>query len=499
MAHLADLLGTDHPLFAYNIAELERASGDAGIDTRLIADITEKSHALMRRLGIDPADTLPSELYQALIAAYRRGDAEYLLAETTYAIILLDGEPVSLNYRDVVENANDERHFADRSCEHARRHLRAEIVRRYAAHDRIDNKIVHELAAEAGLKPKADEKAAASDQPPPASRPTLYAVGDMVSEVCIQLSDDESRVETDKQGNQWLKMSFGAKLPYENATTINAVGPAPNAAVAAARLGVDVALLAWLGDDASAEASRRYLSSEGIDHTAVQTAAGVPSSTYYTLRRGAAHTVLRNDQTYEYQWVEPPFEPEWLYLSHISETSWQLHTDMLAYLDKHPRIKLAFWPGAAHHEWGRDKLADVYARTHIVIMNRQQAETASDRDDVRGQADALHALGPHIVVITDDEAGISYARYDDRFVSIANFPESGEPFDRTGADDAFAGTIVAALALDESMETALKWAAINRMNVAAQLGAQAGLQTRKQIEKQLANAPGDYGVRDAAQ
>ena len=50
MAKLAQLMGHDHPLFVFNIAQLEKATGGAGVDTRLIADITERSHQVMRAL-----------------------------------------------------------------------------------------------------------------------------------------------------------------------------------------------------------------------------------------------------------------------------------------------------------------------------------------------------------------------------------------------------------------------------------------------------------------
>ncbi|HTK39297.1 MAG TPA: hypothetical protein VL362_00350, partial [Patescibacteria group bacterium] len=65
-----------------------------------------------------------------------------------------------------------------------------------------------------------------------------------------------------------------------------------------------------------------------------------------------------------------------------------------------------------------------------------------------------------------------------------------------GAGDAFASTIVAALALGETMETALLWAPINSMNVVQKLGAQAGLQTRDEIKAWLKKAPKNYKVTD---
>lgn len=498
MPALADLLGHEHPMFAYNLVQLERAAGDSGVDTRLVADINGKAHHVLGLLGLDHSDTFPDELYQALNAAVRRGDAEKILLHTSYTLIILEGEVVSLNIQDVVENAHHQLVFADRMCESARRHLRAEIIRRYAEHDRTDNTLVEKLAIEAGLRPERDEgHVLHKDREQHKDAPTMYAIGDMFSDVFIQLYEDQSSVEEDEDGNEWLKLPFGSKPPYESVTTIDGVGPSPNAGVSAARLGVHVALLAWVGDDKVAQTTRRYLTAESIDHSTIQSAEGTPSNTYYVLRRGAERTILVKNQAYSYNWVEPPFTPDWVYLSLISESSWQLHEDMLEYLQAHPDVKLAFQPGTFHFKWGAKKLKKVYKRSEIVIMNREEAVdvTGGDHDNLRELSEKLHELGPSIVVITDGKDG-SYAYYDDKLMLMPNYPDSGPPVDRTGAGDAFASTIVAALALGEDIETALTWAPINSMNVVQRLGAQAGLQTRAEIRAWLDKAPDDYQLRE---
>jgi hypothetical protein len=77
---LMRILESDHPLFAKTISDLEKASGDNGVDTRLIADITESAHDVMRQLGIDPSDTSAEELYHSLNAVVARGDLAVLAA-----------------------------------------------------------------------------------------------------------------------------------------------------------------------------------------------------------------------------------------------------------------------------------------------------------------------------------------------------------------------------------------------------------------------------------
>ena len=79
---------------------------------------------------------------------------------------------------------------------------------------------------------------------------------------------------------------------------------------------------------------------------------------------------------------------------------------------------------------------------------------------------------------------------------IDNYPDPAPPYDRTGAGDAFASTIVAGLALGEDFETALTWAPINSMSVVQKLGAQAGLLKRSEIDDLLKKAPRDYKVKE---
>ena len=130
-------------------------------------------------------------------------------------------------------------------------------------------------------------------------------------------------------------------------------------------------------------------------------------------------------------------------------------------------------------------------------MNREEAVDVTGRsyDDLQSLAEGLHELGPEIAVITDGPNG-SYASYDGKMVTIPNYPDPADPLDRTGAGDAFASTIVSALALGEKMDDALTWAPINSMSVVQQLGAQAGLLSRDEIMRHLQNAPSDYLVTE---
>ena len=497
---IAELLTSDHPLLIRTISDFEKASGNGGVDTRLIADITEKAHDVMRSLRVDPADTPGEELYHALNAAVQNGQAEPLLAQTGYVLMKSSDGPISFNLQDVVENAHHQLPFDERSIGHAQRHLRAEIVRRYAEHDRTNGDMIHNLAEMAGLKPEADAHHADTVSEPAesdADTPSVLMIGDIFTDAFIKLNEDSAKIIKESDGREWLALPFGQKPPYDQVDIVRSVGPSPNAAVSASRLGLKSGLMAWVGSDDVGKEAVDHLKTEHVSTDAMVVENGKQTSYWYVLRYGADRTMLVKSEKYEYQWTNPADAPDWIYLSYIGADSWPLHEALLEYLNENPSAKLAFQPGTFHFKWGVDKLRGIYGRSHIVVMNREEAVdvTGKSYDNLQDLAGGLHDLGPKIVVITDGAKG-SYASFDGRLVTIPNYPDPAEPLDRTGAGDAFASTIVSALALGESMETALTWAPINSMNVVQHLGAQAGLLSRDDVAKYLRDAPEDYKVTD---
>ena len=502
MGQLAQLLGHDHPLFAYNLTVLEKATGRAGVDTRLIADITESAHQVMRRLGLQPADTTPLELYNTLMAAAEDGRAEQVLISTEYVIALIDKQAISLNLNDVLENAKHKNSLEDRLSDHATRHLRSEIVKRYADHDRTDNKLVHQLAADAGLigpdehKQTVNNKESKMSDETTVTKPHILCVGDIISDDFIDMTMSHIKVSKDDQGYEWAAMELGSKIPYDNAVRVDAVECSPNAAVSMSRLGLDVSLMSWIGDDSIGDDMVKYLNGQNVNTDNMVVEAGKKSNFHYVLRYGADRTKLQKFEDYSYQWQDPDKKPDWLYLGVLGEKTWPLHESIMAYLVANPEVKLAFQPGMYHLMWGSEKLVDFYKHAEIVIMNREEAAqvTGRERSDVEQLIDGLHEMGVGVAVVTDGPEG-AYASDGNQKLFMPNYPDVAAPYDRTGAGDAFASTIVAALARGKSLEEALRWAPINSMNVVQKLGAQAGLQTEAEIMSWLEKAPADYHAK----
>ena len=237
-------------------------------------------------------------------------------------------------------------------------------------------------------------------------------------------------VTTAEDGTKLLSLPFGAKPSYDHVDMVESVGPSPNVAVSLARLGVDVSLMAWLGDDQPGKDSLKHLKEENVGTDTMVIQPGAKSSYWYVLRYGADRTMLVKSEAYdatELYTVDPAKKPDWIYLSYIARIR-GLCEQLLEYLDRNPDIKLVFQPGTFHYKVGQKKNLPQSRRSYMTLMNREEAMdvTGQPYEPLRGLANGLHDLGPHVVVVTDGPNG-SYASYDYKFVTIPNYPDPQPP------------------------------------------------------------------------
>lgn len=332
-----------------------------------------------------------------------------------------------------------------------------------------------------------------SSEQSPANPPRVLAVGDIVTDAFIKLpEDDPEAFAYDKDTNR-VSYPQGAKLEYEVAEIVEAVECSPNAAVSMARLGLQASLKSWLGDDGPGKDMITYLKAQGVATDELVVEPDMKTNYHYVLRYGGDRAKLQHFEDYSYEWNDPQQPPDWLYLGVLGKNTWPLHEGMLRYLEAHPDIKLAFQPGMYHLKWDPEKMSGFYGRSEVVVLNREEAVTVTggNHDDIHGLLDKLHELGPKIVAVTDGPKG-AYASDGQNRLKMPLYPDPAPPFDRTGAGDAFASTLVASLALGHSLEDALRRAPINSMAVCQKLGAQAGLLTMPELEHWLSQAPEWY-------
>jgi ribokinase len=334
----------------------------------------------------------------------------------------------------------------------------------------------------------------------------FLAVGDVVVDEFIRLKDASVHCNINNEDCE-ICMRWGDKIPFEFAELIPAVGNAANAAVAAARLGLSSGLRTYVGKDAYGVQSINQLQGEGVDTQYVETVAGKKTNHHYVLWYESQRTILIKHEVFDYALPPLTTAPEWLYFSSLGENSEPYHEQWMAYLDKHPEVKLVFQPGTYQIKFSQDKkeywaghpddFAALYKRTEIFFCNKEEAERILGLPagtDMKQLLQSMHALGPKLVVITDDVRGAAFLDESGAMFHCPRYPDPRPPYEITGAGDALASGTTVALALGKSLSEAVKWGSVNASAVLQEIGAQKGLLTREQLEKNLANPPAAWEI-----
>lgn len=325
----------------------------------------------------------------------------------------------------------------------------------------------------------------------------VLSVGDIVTDAFIKLLDDQAVVNKDSRG-KWLTMPFGVKIPFDHVEILESVGNAANASVSFARLGLKSALHANVGGDQQGRDMLIALDKNKVDTRLMKINPGKISNYHYVLWYKDERTILIKHEEYKYHWphLRPDEMPKWIYFSSISKNAEKFHDELSDWLSIHTDVKLAFQPGTFQINMGAKRLAALYERTEVLAVNREEAVqiTNGDYKDIHGLFDALHALGPKIVVISDGPDG-AYASDGSQRLQMPIYPDPSPPYERTGAGDAFTSTFVAALIHGSDIEGALQWGPINSMSVVQYVGAQKGLLSQNKLNTLLKNSPKWYRAK----
>lgn len=322
----------------------------------------------------------------------------------------------------------------------------------------------------------------------------VLSVGDIVTDAFIKLFDDQAVAYDNEQG-KWLAIPYGMKVPFDHVEILEAVGNAANASVSFAKLGLKSGLVSNVGGDMHGRDMISSLHKRNVDTRFMRINPDKKSNYHYVLWYKEERTILIKHEEYDYHWPQfkPTETPKWIYFSSISENAMQYHDDIADWLDANPDVKLAFQPGTFQIKAGTEKLGRLYARSEVLVLNREEAVqvTGGNYDDLHDLFNRMHGIGAKVVCITDGPDGAYASDGENRF-RMPPYPDPAPPVERTGAGDSFASTFVAALIKGNTIEGALQWAPINSMNVVQNVGAQNGLLTEDEIDTFLRNAPEWY-------
>ncbi|OHA27029.1 MAG: hypothetical protein A3D52_01035 [Candidatus Taylorbacteria bacterium RIFCSPHIGHO2_02_FULL_44_36] len=319
----------------------------------------------------------------------------------------------------------------------------------------------------------------------------FLAIGDIAIDAFIRLENASVHCNLNREGCE-LCVAFGQKIPYKSGNIVYATGNAANAAIAAARLGLSVAIVTNLGDDKNGQDCLEELQKEQISTAYVRVHGNAVTNFNYVLWYEDERTILVRHEPYK-RTLPAAFEkPEWIYLSSIGGDSAEYHQEILKYLEANPEVKLAFQPGTFQFTMGLEKLAPFIRRAEVFACNREEAKKllGSNENDVESVRQ-FYNLGAKNAIVTGGASG-AYICDSEGVVFMPTYPNLELPIERTGAGDAYAATFVTALVLGKTPREAALWAPINARSVVQFVGAHEGLLSRSALEELLAQAPSNY-------
>jgi ribokinase len=325
----------------------------------------------------------------------------------------------------------------------------------------------------------------------------LVCIGDVVMDAFITLHEASVHCALNKEDCQ-LCMSFATKIPYESLVVATAVGNSSNVAVGASRLGLNTGIITSVGGDHYGQEILEHYRKEGVAQEFVRVNRAKPTNYHFVLTYKAERTILIKHEDYEY--YDPrklDSKTDWVYFSSIGEHALSMHDKVVDYLKRHPDVRMGFNPGTFQLRFGVKRLREIYRHTHVLFLNREEGELVVGKrasTPLPELMDALHKLGPKIVVITDGPKG-AYASDGTAKYFMPPYPDPKPPVSRTGAGDAFSTGFFAALIYGLPVHEALRWAPIESMHVVQFFGAQTGLLSKPKLLQLLKKAPKKYQAK----
>ncbi|MBB5854055.1 ribokinase [Amycolatopsis umgeniensis] len=253
-------------------------------------------------------------------------------------------------------------------------------------------------------------------------------------------------------------------------TILSPGGKGANTAVAAARLGADVALLGAVGDDPYGGLLKRSLADSGVDTAPLRTSERPTGIAYITVTPDGENSILVSPG------ANSGLRPEDVDLggAEIVVLSLEIPLETV----EHAVAKAA--EAGVRTLLNLSPAAELSAKTlqglDVLLVNEHEAAFL-----LGGEADfaELLGLGPKAAVVTLGAKGAAVVTAD----GVTEVPSPKvEAVDTTGAGDAFAGALATSLAKGEELAEAARWAVKVAAITVTRQGAQPSYPTASELE-----------------
>lgn len=310
----------------------------------------------------------------------------------------------------------------------------------------------------------------------------MLTIGDATLDVFLDVDDAQVSCDLDKK-NCRISFTYADKIPVTRLHKVPGAGNASNNAVGSARLGSNTAIYSILGDDSVGRDILAHWKEEsvGTDLVGIDKERGTNYSTVINFK--GERTIFVYHEPRHYVFPKNASAAKWVYYTSMGEGSDVMHGDLIKYV-RHTGAKLCFQPGTHQMKLGKEALAPLFAVTDVLAVNKEEAERVLGvgTTDIKILLSAYHDLGVKIVIITDGPAG-SFTFDGTAYRSLGIFDTP--VVERTGVGDAFSTAFVAALANGHDVPTAMRWGTANSASVIQQIGPQAGLCHKDELDALL--------------
>ncbi|MBI5530095.1 MAG: carbohydrate kinase family protein [Candidatus Doudnabacteria bacterium] len=306
----------------------------------------------------------------------------------------------------------------------------------------------------------------------------IISIGDATIDTFLFIKDIEI---VNIKGDKKAILNWGDKLPVEKMYRTVA-GNAANNAVGSSRLGLKTAFYTVLAHDVGGREIIHKMKKEGVSDRfiVIDDEHGTNASTVISF--DGERTILVYHEHRKYK-LPPLVHSSWVYLTSLGNGFEKIYKDLAKYIDKY-NVSLGFNPGTFQLRAGVKKNLSMLERTDLLSVNVEEAQgwVGDCGRDPEELCRKLMKLGPKAIALTDGRKG-AYSYSKEGFYYVPEYP--GPRLEATGAGDSFTTAYIAALFYGMPHKEAILWGPINAGSVVQQVGPQAGLLKRHELESLL--------------
>ncbi|MEX2012484.1 MAG: carbohydrate kinase family protein [Patescibacteria group bacterium] len=287
-----------------------------------------------------------------------------------------------------------------------------------------------------------------------------------------------------------IKLPYGAKLATKN-YHVTVGGSGANVAVGLKKAGIDATLRTSLSNGTLAQLIKKELEKTGVP--VLESTVEQPTAVSIVLRAKGDRTIITgSSQTAKFLNIEIP-QDGWLHLGPLPDKMDEFLQKVITHR-LNTNQGLSINPSMIQIEERSRVFLSLLRTTDLIFLNLQEALRLTRlpaRTQIEDVTRSLHALGVAVVCITDGERGAYASNQNHIWFAEATCDEVCR-LDATGAGDGFSSGFIAGYidgpeseVNDDICEKSLKMAMLDSGAVVGGIGAQAGLLTRAEIERDL--------------